>query len=155
VETAGFIIAPRGCCPVRALAGAYGFGRTRSVQLPNGKIKRTKKKVAPEEWYAFIPNAHAGFISWEEYQEIKKCSRRTQRNTGASDSELLREKVLPCYRGWQSAGNADDECMWHITNGAVIYIRITSVGMPLPDMEKSNASASPAVILIWLLGSCC
>jgi DNA invertase Pin-like site-specific DNA recombinase len=54
-------------CP--RFAGAYGFGRTRSVQLPNGKIKRTKKKVAPEEWYAFIPNAHAGYISWEEYQE--------------------------------------------------------------------------------------
>jgi DNA invertase Pin-like site-specific DNA recombinase len=53
-------------------AGAYGFGRTRSVQLPNGKIKRTKKKVAPEEWYAFIPNAHAGYISWEEYQENQK-----------------------------------------------------------------------------------
>ena len=57
-------------CP--RFAGAYGFGRTRSVQLPNGKVKRTKKKVAPEEWYAFIPNAHAGYIRWEEYQENQK-----------------------------------------------------------------------------------
>jgi len=54
-------------CP--RYAGAYGFGRTRSRQLPGGVIKRTKKKVAPEEWYAFIPNAHAGYISWEQYQE--------------------------------------------------------------------------------------
>lgn len=53
-------------------AGAYGFGRTRSVQLPGGKVKRTKSKVPPEEWYAFIPNAHAGYISWEEYQENQK-----------------------------------------------------------------------------------
>lgn len=57
-------------CP--RYAGAYGFGRTRSVKLPNGLVKRTKKKVAPEEWYAFIPNAHAGYISWEEYQENQK-----------------------------------------------------------------------------------
>jgi DNA invertase Pin-like site-specific DNA recombinase len=57
-------------CP--RYAGAYGFGRTRSVQLPGGQVKRTKKKVAPEEWYAFIPNAHAGYISWEEYQENQK-----------------------------------------------------------------------------------
>jgi hypothetical protein len=35
-------------------------------------VKRTKSKVAPEEWYAFIPNAHAGYISWEEYQENQK-----------------------------------------------------------------------------------
>jgi len=54
-------------CP--RYAGAYGFGRTRSVQLPGGRVKRTKSKVAPEEWYAFIPNAHAGYISWEQYQE--------------------------------------------------------------------------------------
>ena len=42
------------------------------VQLPGGKVKRTKSKVPPEEWYAFIPNAHAGYISWEEYQENQK-----------------------------------------------------------------------------------
>ena len=57
-------------CP--RYAGAYGFGRTRSVQLPGGRVKRTKKKMAPEQWYAFIPNAHAGYISWEEYQENQK-----------------------------------------------------------------------------------
>jgi len=57
-------------CP--RYAGAYAFGRTRSRKLPSGQVKRTKKKVAPEEWYAFIPNAHAGYISWEEYQENQK-----------------------------------------------------------------------------------
>jgi DNA invertase Pin-like site-specific DNA recombinase len=57
-------------CP--RYAGAYSFGRTRSRKLPSGLVKRTKKKLAPEEWYAFIPNAHAGYISWEEYQENQK-----------------------------------------------------------------------------------
>jgi DNA invertase Pin-like site-specific DNA recombinase len=58
-------------CP--RYAGAYGFGRTRSLQLPGGGVKRTKKKLAPEEWYAFIPNAHAGFITWEEFQQNQKA----------------------------------------------------------------------------------
>ena len=75
-------------CP--RFAGAYGFGRTRSVQLPNGKIKRTKKKVAPEEWYAFIPNAHAGYISWEEYQENQK---RLQEN--ATQYRCQRQRTPP------------------------------------------------------------
>lgn len=57
-------------CP--RYAGAYSFGRTRSVQFPGGRVMRTKKKVAPEQWYAFIPNAHAGYISWQEYQENQR-----------------------------------------------------------------------------------
>jgi DNA invertase Pin-like site-specific DNA recombinase len=57
-------------CP--RYAGAYTFGRTRSLKLPSGLIKRTKKKVTPEEWHAFIPNPHAGYISWEEYQENQR-----------------------------------------------------------------------------------
>ena len=69
-------------CP--RYAGAYGFGRTRSLKLPSGLVKRTKKKVAPEEWYAFIPNAHAGYISWEAYQENQK---KLQENATAYRSQ--------------------------------------------------------------------
>jgi len=57
-------------CP--RYAGAYAYGRTRSQKLPTGRVRRTKKKLAPEQWYAFIPNAHAGYISWEEFQANQK-----------------------------------------------------------------------------------
>jgi DNA invertase Pin-like site-specific DNA recombinase len=57
-------------CP--RYAGAYGYGRTRSLLLPGGQVRRTKKKLTPEEWHAFVPQAHAGYISWEEYQENQK-----------------------------------------------------------------------------------
>src|ERR1019366_825891 len=53
-------------------AGAYGFGRTRSQKLPSGKVQRTKKKVPSDQGYACIPNAHAGYISWEECQQNQK-----------------------------------------------------------------------------------
>jgi len=63
-------------CP--RYAGAYCFGRSRFRKLPTGMAKRTKKKLHPEEWLAFIPNAHAGYIDWEEFQENQK---RLEQNT--------------------------------------------------------------------------
>ena len=57
-------------CP--RYAGAYCFGRSRIRVLPTGVITRTKTKLPPEEWLSFIPNAHAGYISWEQYQENQK-----------------------------------------------------------------------------------
>ena len=60
-------------CP--RYAGAYAFGRTRSLRLPGGVMRRAKKKLAPEEWYAFIPNAHPGYITWDEYQRNQKALR--------------------------------------------------------------------------------
>lgn len=63
-------------CP--RYAGAYCFGRSRFRKLPTGMAKRTKKKLPPEEWLSFIPNAHAGYIDWEEFQENQK---RLEQNT--------------------------------------------------------------------------
>jgi DNA invertase Pin-like site-specific DNA recombinase len=57
-------------CP--RYAGAYCFGRSRIRVLPSGVIRRTKTKLPPEQWLSFIPNAHAGYISWEQYQENQK-----------------------------------------------------------------------------------
>jgi hypothetical protein len=46
-------------------AGAFTFGRHREVKLPGGKLSRT---VLPrEEWIAFIPGAHPGYITLEQY----------------------------------------------------------------------------------------
>jgi len=57
-------------CP--RYAGAYAYGRSRSQKLPTGRVRRTKKKLPPDQWYAFIPNAHAGYLSWEEFQANQK-----------------------------------------------------------------------------------
>jgi DNA invertase Pin-like site-specific DNA recombinase len=72
-------------CP--RYAGAYGYGRTRSHKLPNGLSKRTKKKLPPEQWHAFIPNAHPGYISWEQFQANQK---RLQDNATAYQCQRQR-----------------------------------------------------------------
>ena len=46
-------------------AGAFTFGRHRDVKLPGGKLSRT---VLPrEEWISFIPGAHPGYITLDQY----------------------------------------------------------------------------------------
>ena len=46
-------------------AGAFTFGRHRDIILPGGKLSRT---VLPrEEWISFIPGAHPGYITLEQY----------------------------------------------------------------------------------------
>jgi DNA invertase Pin-like site-specific DNA recombinase len=72
-------------CP--RYAGAYCFGRSRFIKLPTGMVKRMKKKVPPQEWLSFIPNAHASYIDWEQFQENQK---RLEQNTNQYRCQRLR-----------------------------------------------------------------
>ena len=52
-------------------AGAFVFGRTKSRKNPtNGKTKI--QKVSQDQWKVNIPDAHEGYISWEQYQQNQK-----------------------------------------------------------------------------------
>ena len=46
-------------------AGAFAYGRTRNERQPDGTVKQ--RRVPREEWPVLIPNAHVGFIDWDEY----------------------------------------------------------------------------------------
>jgi DNA invertase Pin-like site-specific DNA recombinase len=47
-------------------AGAFTFGRRRDQVLPGGK--HVSVKVPREEWISFIPGAHPGFITLDQYE---------------------------------------------------------------------------------------
>jgi DNA invertase Pin-like site-specific DNA recombinase len=47
-------------------AGAFTFGRRRDRKLPGGKTVTTR--LPREEWIAFIPGAHPGYITVEQYE---------------------------------------------------------------------------------------
>lgn len=47
-------------------AGAYVYGRRRQRKMPSGRIKY--RQLPREEWKVFIPNAHAAYIPWEEFE---------------------------------------------------------------------------------------
>lgn len=48
-------------------AGAYAYGRRAYGRTIDGK--KTLRKRACDDWLACIPDAHAGYITWDRYQE--------------------------------------------------------------------------------------
>jgi DNA invertase Pin-like site-specific DNA recombinase len=57
-------------------AGAYVFGRTRQRKRPDGS--RSTNELPQEQWTVLIHDAHAGYISWSEYEE-NQCRMRANR----------------------------------------------------------------------------
>lgn len=58
-------------------AGAFVYGRTRSART--AQLQPTQLKVAREDWQVLIPDAHIGYITWEEFERNQKT---LQRNAG-------------------------------------------------------------------------
>ena len=52
-------------------AGAYAYGRRLYRRALDGK-KQVQRKRDCGDWLACIPNAHPGYISWEQFQENLK-----------------------------------------------------------------------------------
>jgi DNA invertase Pin-like site-specific DNA recombinase len=63
-------------------AGVFFFGRTRQRKRGSNVISR---KLPREEWVAFVPNAHPGYISWDEFEQNQKC---LNENSAAHGSDL-------------------------------------------------------------------
>ena len=47
-------------------AGAFVFGRTRSRRLPSGGS--TYRELPRSQWQVVIPDAHAGYITWQQFE---------------------------------------------------------------------------------------
>ena len=58
-------------------AGAFVYGRTRTRR--NANLQSTSVKVAREDWQVLIPDAHVGYITWEEFERNQAI---LQRNAG-------------------------------------------------------------------------
>lgn len=66
-------------------AGAFFFGRSR--QRRHGDRSGTFEKLPREQWTALIPNAHAGYISWDEFEANQ---RRLHENSQAHGTDRRR-----------------------------------------------------------------
>jgi len=54
-------------------AGAYVFGRSRTRKLPNGREDYVP--LRQEDWQVVLPDAHPGYLSWQQYQDNRKALR--------------------------------------------------------------------------------
>jgi DNA invertase Pin-like site-specific DNA recombinase len=64
-------------------AGAFFYGRTRQRKHGDGRYK----KLPREEWIALVQEAHAGYISWEDFEENQ---RRLLENSAIQGSDRRR-----------------------------------------------------------------
>jgi len=51
-------------------AGAYFYGRTRTIRQADGGSLCTK--LPRDQWHTLIPDAHEGYITWEEYEDNQR-----------------------------------------------------------------------------------
>jgi DNA invertase Pin-like site-specific DNA recombinase len=113
-------------------AGAYAYGKTeQTVRYENGEPRRSSRRKAKEQWWALIPDAHEGYLSWEEHQQIqqmltdntyggeqtgaakrgsallagilrcRRCGRKLMVRYTGNHHDVLR---YVCYRGWLDNG---------------------------------------------------
>ena len=61
-------------------AGAFVFGRSRTRSNPNGGTSYTR---LPREQWTLLKNAHAGYISWEQYEDNLRRLRDNAQAIGA------------------------------------------------------------------------
>ena len=53
-----------------AYAGAFAFGKYRTVHSPDGKSRQEKRAI--EDWTVLIKDHHEGYITWEVFEQIQK-----------------------------------------------------------------------------------
>jgi DNA invertase Pin-like site-specific DNA recombinase len=70
-------------------AGAYVYGRRRYRRAADGKKDIRKREFG--DWLACIPNAHPGYITWEQYQQNLKLLAANGRTYALARSSPPRE----------------------------------------------------------------
>ena len=61
-------------------AGAFVFGRTRTHKRATGRW--ATQPLPQEDWHTVIPDAHPGYISWQQYQDNLKTLRACAQTQG-------------------------------------------------------------------------
>ncbi len=84
-------------------AGAFFHGRTRTCKSKNGHD--SCRKLPPEEWQTLLPDAHPGYITWEQYQrnqqrlqENAQARGQDRRQSPAGEGPALLQGLVLCGR---------------------------------------------------------
>src|SRR6266849_1541237 len=84
-------------------AGAFFFGRSR--QRRRGDRSGTFERLPREEWTALMPGAHAGYISWQDVEDIQRRLRENaqaqgtdRRRSPAREGPALLQGLVVCGR---------------------------------------------------------
>lgn len=83
--------------------GAYAYGKTETVtSYVNGQARKGHRRKCPQQWLALIPEAHEGYINWEEFQKIQQMLAENVQGWGrrgaAKRGAALLSGLLRCRR---------------------------------------------------------
>jgi DNA invertase Pin-like site-specific DNA recombinase len=105
-------------------AGAYVYGRQRTLRKPDGK--EAAITLPRSDWQVLIRNAHPGYISWEEFESNEQILRHnfqtsyfgSRRSRSQESKPLLQGRVL-CGRCGTSMRVRDD---WSTSPPTYYYV---------------------------------
>jgi hypothetical protein len=83
--------------------GAYAYGKTEcTVHYEAGEPRKRDRRKPRDQWLSLIPNAHDGYVDWDEFERIQRAIRANVRmgaHAGApKNGEALATGLLRCRR---------------------------------------------------------
>ncbi len=67
-----------------AYGGAYAYGKTEhSMRYDHGQPRRVSRRKPRDQWLALIPEAHEGYLSWEQFERIQHMISENGYGTGS------------------------------------------------------------------------
>ena len=83
--------------------GAYAYGKTEQItSYAAGEPRQTIRRKPREHWLAFIPNAHDGYVSWEQFERVQVAITQNRLGRGhvgaAQRGAALLAGLLHCRR---------------------------------------------------------
>jgi DNA invertase Pin-like site-specific DNA recombinase len=96
-------------------AGAYVFGRTRIRKKADGTFK-SATKLPREQWHTLLPNAHPGYISWEEYEANQRRLDENTRFRGTERRGIPPREGPALLQGIALCGRCGERMMVHYRN---------------------------------------
>lgn len=87
-----------------AYGGAYAYGKSENATRYEAGVERTNARRKPrEQWLAFIPGTHEGYVEWERFECIQRAIRgnlhvASRSLAAAREGQALIAGLLRCRR---------------------------------------------------------
>jgi DNA invertase Pin-like site-specific DNA recombinase len=124
-----------------AYAGAFVYGRTRTVRTGAGPRQASQKKLPVEQWRIRVNDKYPAYISWTTYEQIQAMLKDNYAEYDRNKTRgIPRGRGRPCSMGWSIVGNAAIR-WWCSTRREPATSVITSVS----NTACRSASISPRI----------
>jgi hypothetical protein len=131
----------------------FFFGRSRQRHTADARL--VSERLPREEWTALIPNAHVGYITWEDFEENQRRLRENAQANGADRRRSPPREGPALLQGLAVCGICGDRM-------TVRYHRRQGTAWPTYVCQRRGIArpnrfvkASRAAVSITRSGACC